>query len=217
MRTLNIETPTHGRVVVRDATEPSGVLLGFHGYTENAEIQMDRLVSIRGADRWTLISVQGLHRFYRGRTQEISASWMTRQDREFAIADNIEYVNRIVREVAPPDVPLVCAGFSQGVAMAFRGGVRGERRASAIIAVGGDVPPELLEDADAQFPRVLLCRGRGDEWYTDAKLNADLGALRGRGADVRSLVYDAGHDWTEEVSIAAGEYLRVGDSHAPRR
>ena len=82
------------------------------------------------------------------------------------IADNIEYADRAIKAAAPVDVPLFTAGFSQGVAMAFRSGVRGRRRASGIIAVGGDVPPELLADGTIEFPAVLLARGETDEWYT---------------------------------------------------
>src|SRR5690606_16128814 len=65
MRTLNIPTTTHGRVLVREIAEPGLVLIGFHGYLEDAGIQMSRLEQIPGSERWTLVSVQGLHRFYR--------------------------------------------------------------------------------------------------------------------------------------------------------
>ena len=61
MRTLSIETRTHGRVLVRDVAQPAAVVIGFHGYTENADIQMERLLRLPAADRWTLVSVQGLH------------------------------------------------------------------------------------------------------------------------------------------------------------
>jgi len=40
--------------------------------------------------------VQGLHRFYRSRSEIVVASWMTKQDRELAIGDNIDYVRRAV-------------------------------------------------------------------------------------------------------------------------
>ena len=55
---------------------------------------------------------------------------MTRQDREAAIADNIDYVDRVVAATRTAAEPLVFAGFSQGVAMAFRAAVRGKRRAA---------------------------------------------------------------------------------------
>jgi dienelactone hydrolase len=208
MRVASIETPTHGRVIVREASSQSAAVVGFHGYMENAEIQMERLAGMPGAEAWTLIAVQGLHRFYRGRSQEVIASWMTRQDRDDMIHDNIEYVNRVVERFVPEGVPYGTIGFSQGVATAFRGGVRAARRATAVIAVGGDVPPELLEDPSIIFPPVLLTRGERDDWYTAAKVEADLAALRGRQVPVDSLVYQGGHEWTPAVARTAAEWLR---------
>ena len=209
MRVESIETPTHGRVLVREASSPpNAVLLGFHGYMENADIQMERLSSLPDADGWMLVSVQGLHRFYRGRSQEVVSSWMTRQDREQMIQDNIEFTSRVVERFVPADVPFVTIGFSQGVATAFRAAVRGRRRAAGVIGVGGDVPPELLADSGSVFPPVFLARGDADEWYTTAKLDADVSALRSRGVPVASLAYAGGHAWTPEVAQAVGGRTR---------
>ena len=209
MRVESIETPTHGRVLVREAsTRPTAVLLGFHGYMENAEIQMDRLSGLPGSAGWTLVSVQGLHRFYRGRSQDVVASWMTRQDREQMIQDNIEFTSRVVEQCVPADVPFFTLGFSQGVATAFRAAVRGRRRAAGVIGVGGDVPPELLTDPESVFPPVLLTRGATDYWYTTEKLDVDVAALRSKGVPVVSLVYAGGHEWTSETAQAASEWTR---------
>jgi predicted esterase len=207
MRTLGIETPTHGRVLVRDIPHPSAVVVGFHGYMENAAIQMARLEALSGSDRWTLVSVQGLHRFYRGRSDEVIASWMTRQDREETIADNIEYASRAIEAAAPGDAPLITTGFSQGVAMAFRAAVRGRRAAAGVAAVGGDVPPELLADASIAFPRVLLARGERDDWYTASKMDADVAALTARGVQPERLVYPGGHEWTSDVADAISRFV----------
>src|SRR4029450_2642699 len=142
MRTLSIAAPTHGRVLVRDVGSPRGLFVGFHGYAETAEVQMDRLAAVPGADGWTLVAAQGLNRFYRGRTQDVVAGWMTRQDREEAISDKLAYVGNVIDFTRTGSEPIVFTGFSQGVAMAFRAAVRGRQRASAVIAVGGDIPPE---------------------------------------------------------------------------
>src|SRR5690349_3625684 len=143
---FNIATRIHGRVLVRKRADPVAVLAGFHGYMENADVQMNRLEGLSFSDRVTLVSVQALHRFYRGRSEEVVAGWMTRQDREAMIADNIEYCDRAIDLADAAGLPLFTAGFSQGVAMAFRCATRGQRRAAAVVAVGGDVPPELLRD-----------------------------------------------------------------------
>jgi poly(3-hydroxybutyrate) depolymerase len=65
-----IATQTHGRYLVVPPVSPgpAPVLLGFHGYAEAAETQLERLRAIKGAERWLLVSIQGMHRFYQRRT-----------------------------------------------------------------------------------------------------------------------------------------------------
>jgi predicted esterase len=210
---LLVPATTHGRVLIqRPSTTPAGVLVGFHGYAEDASVQLSRLTSIPGADAWLLVSVQALHRFYRGRSQDVVAGWMTSQDRELAIADNVAYVDAAVdesveRAAAEASPLLVYAGFSQGVAMAFRAALQGRRPAAGIIAVGGDVPPEIRENPGVRFPRTLLARGTGDDWYTTAKLEADVAAIETHGGHAEAFAFDGSHEWTMTVSTAAGRFL----------
>ena len=65
MTIQTIATITHGRYLVdAPAGEPVGLLVGFHGQAETAGIEMEHLRAIRGSRPWTLVSVQGLHRYY---------------------------------------------------------------------------------------------------------------------------------------------------------
>jgi len=209
-----IATTTHGRYLV---APPAGggrapLLVGFHGYAEGADAHLDRMRAIAGADGWRLVAIQGLHRFYQRRANEVVASWMTRQDREQAIADNVAYVNAVVDAVLEewPDPPaIVYSGFSQGVAMTFRAASASTRPLAGVIAVGGDVPPELDAAALSRVPAVLICRGVRDEWYTTAKFDADIGRLRAAGAAVTPVAFDGGHEWSEPVLHAAAAFLDV--------
>ena len=122
MHTKSIATRTHGRYLVDIPEHSRGTLVGFHGYKENAAIQMDVLRRIAGERPLGLISIQGLHRFY-SRGGDVVASWMTKEDREQAITDNVEYVGRVLTAIADDagiTRPLIYVGFSQGVAMAYR-------------------------------------------------------------------------------------------------
>lgn len=206
-----IAARTHGRVLIGGAADAAAIVLGFHGYMESAETQLQRLRELPGADRWILVSIQALHRVYRGRSQEVVASWMTRQDRDTAIADNLAYVDAVVervrREYAAGALPVACVGFSQGGAMAFRAGVRGSFGARAIASVGADVPPELLADVSLRFPDVLLARGRDDEWLTRERFDADAARLAQRGCRVRALTCAGGHGWTTAVGGEVGTFL----------
>ena len=132
-----------------------GILAGFHGYMENAASQLARLEQMPGSEAWTLVSIQALHRFYRGRSQEVVASWMTREDRETAIADNVQYVRAAIAAVeggAPTAV--IYAGFSQGVATAFRAAVKGgEQQMGVHITL---VPFEQLFERRFRFQPMTL-------------------------------------------------------------
>lgn len=204
-----IAAPTHGRyLMAAPPGEADIVLVGFHGYAEAAEVQFDRLASIPGADRAVLIAIQALHRFYRGRTTDVVASWMTRQDRELAIADNLAYVEAVIREVVGDRTPrILFSGFSQGVAMAFRAACASTRRVGGVIALGSDVPPELEADALRRLPAVLLGRGERDTWYTADKMTEDLKRLTAAGVNVDDVLLDAGHEWTAPFSESAGRLL----------
>ena len=211
----NIATTTHGRYLVLPASTPApaGLLVGFHGYAEGAELQLERLRAIPGSDRWTLVSVQGLHRFYQRRTNEVIASWMTRQDRELAIADNLAYVEAVVdalaREMGREPARLVFAAFSQGVAMGFRAATATTRRVNGVIAVGGDVPPEIDAAALAGAQNALVCRGTSDEWYTDAKFQNDITRLRQSGVTVHAVTFEGGHEWSDAVLQNAATFLQA--------
>lgn len=171
---------------------------------------LERLTSTPGAGRWLAVSVLGLHRFYRGRSRDVVASWMTRQDREQAIADNLAYARAVVHAVTNEwDVggAPVFAGFSQGVAMAFRAACSSPSAGTGVIALGGDVPPELDREALARIRIALVGRGRSDEAYAEATWERDVTRLRDAGVDVRPAAPDAGHEWTPEFGAAAGDLL----------
>jgi predicted esterase len=208
-----VSTSTHGRYLVEPSSTGGDrpLLVGFHGYGERAEPQLERLRAIPGSDAWMLLSIQGLHQFYRGQSSTVVASWMTRQDRELAIADNTAYVTMVVTEVARewharPTV--VYAGFSQGVAMAYRGACASSLPIGGVIALGADVPPELDRASLTRVGAVLHGRGQRDELYSAAVADADVSRLRDAGVEVQSILLDAAHEWTTDFSKHAGEFLR---------
>jgi predicted esterase len=206
-----LATSVHGRFEVELA--PPGVcrnlLVGFHGYGENAERHRAELRRIPGAAQWTLCAVQALHPFY-NKTGEVIASWMTRLDREQAIADNIAYVAGIIEamrtELGGLD-RLVYLGFSQGAAMAYRAAAQSVHPCHGVVVLGGDVPPELADLDLAGFPTVLLGRGSSEEWYDAAKMERDVDLLRKKAVEVRPFIFAGGHEWTDAFRTEAGRFL----------
>lgn len=197
MHTRTIATRTHGRYLVEIPEHSRATLVGFHGYKENAAIQMDVLRHIAGDRSVGLISIQGLHRFY-SRGSDVVASWMTKEDREQAITDNVEYAGKVLSAVADEagiTRPLVYIGFSQGVAMAFRTATLVQRPCDGLIALASDVPPDVAPLAGS-LPRVLYGRGAEDEFYKADQAARDLAVLRAAGVAVVEHVFEGGHQWT---------------------
>jgi predicted esterase len=210
VRTL--KASTLGRYLVV-GPERGPLLVGFHGYGENAELHLEQLRRLPGSERFRLAAVQALHRFYNMKTGEVVGSWMTKLDREQAIADNLAYVAAVVSELARerPASRLFYAGFSQGASMAWRAAAFGRAPCHGVLALGGDMPPDVADDPNASFPPALIGRGARDEWYTEAKMTRDLEVLRSRGAPVETVLFDGGHEWGEPFLAAAGRFLaRVG-------
>jgi predicted esterase len=204
--THTVETPTHGRYIVRSRRKPGrGTIVGFHGYAEHAERHLDRLSSMPGSERWRLVAVQALHRFYTRGDDVVVASWMTRQDRELAIADNLEYVRRVVDALRNDDEeedPLIFVGFSQGASMAWR--AAGAVRAAAVVAIAGDIAPEVDLAAMAERgTRALVVRGRMDEWYGDEKAAADVERLTLARVGHEMALFDGGHEWPRDPRIVS--------------
>jgi predicted esterase len=204
---MEILTPTitaHGRVLVERGSDHAPALVGFHGYAQNAEDMLAELRLFPGLGAWTRVSVQAPNRFYAKGDSKVVASWMTRQNRDLVIADNIAYVRQALVETKVSRAVFV--GFSQGVAMAYRAALRGGANALGVIALAGDIPPELKDDAALAWPSVLVGVGDREEWYSAEKLRADEEFLASRSVPHRVVRFSGGHEWTDEFRAAAAAW-----------
>jgi predicted esterase len=153
--------------------------------------------------------VQGLHRFYERATQQVVAHWMTSEDRDLAIADNVAYVDAVVSAVAAahPFERLVFVGFSQGASMASRAAARAGDCCHGLVLLGGDVAPEVLA-AGARLPRTILGRGTSDAFYSARQFTADREALEERGVLGAAVEFTGGHEFSPMFRAAAGALIR---------
>ena len=208
MDTRTIPTGTHGRYLVEFPQHSRATLVGFHGYQENAANAFNVLKQIAGSRSLGIVSIQGLHRFYT-RADDVIASWMTREDRELAIADNVAYIANVLTAVADEfgiTRPLIYVGFSQGAAMAYRAAALVQRPCDGVIALAGDVPPDVAAVA-ASLPRVLIGRGTQDKWYDDRKAGKDRFVLQQAGVNFTEHVFEGGHVFAPEFIATATAFV----------
>ena len=215
----HVQTPVHGRYLIHqpdslwaaeiNAGESPPLVVGFHGYKESAEHQLNRLKKLPSASRYLCCSVQALHPFYTS-AGGIVSSWMTRLDRNFAIRNNMEYVRRVVGAVRREHSVgggLAFMGFSQGACMAYRAAWAMLEDCSAIVAVAGDLPDEFSTRPTDNHPPVLICRGSADKYYSAENLEKDRKALESRGVVVEVCEFNGGHEWTPELYEAVDAFV----------
>lgn len=207
----SIATTTHGRYLadVPDREGPHPLVVGFHGYGETAEAHLEQLRRLPRSSECVLVSLRALHLFYT-KAGAVVGSWMTKLDRDEAVADNAAYVAATVAHVKadlPVDGRLAFIGFSQGASMAYRAAARAGHPCQAVLAIAGDMPPEVASDEAVVWPPVLVTRGEQDWFFTAETMARDVGHLRARGAEVQTVVFPGGHEWAEPVFEAAGSLL----------
>ena len=194
--------------IAPDGAGPLPVLMGFHGYAESAAVHLPLLARLDPGHEWLRVSVQGLHRFYARGRPTVVASWMTREDREHAIADNVAYA---AGGAAPP-------WRRDHATRVAAGGWWASRRASRrrIASPGGRAAPAPASSRSAAtaagcrrrragLPPVLIGRGTRDSGTRAEKLAADVGEpARGRRRRDRVCEFEGGHEWGDAVRGGRG-------------
>lgn len=207
---IQVPTTVHGRVLLEAPPDAKALLVGFHGYAQLGEDALAYLRPLAVGKPWAIAAPQALHPFYRPKDQSVVAGWMTRLDREIALEDNVAYTTHAVAELlarVPSAKKLAIVGFSQGVAMAYRTAARCGQKVDAMVALAGDVPPELRNGGWGSRPAVLIGRGDGEQWYTEEKLAEDLAALGSLGIGAEVCRFAGGHEWAPPFVERAREFL----------
>ena len=197
-----------------DVTE---VWMVCHGYGQLAAPFIQSFARVAAPSR-CIVAPEALSRFYLDRSStatdpppRVGATWMTREDREHEIADQVAYLDALHDRCRPPSVAdrvrLRVLGFSQGVATASRWLAYGRVRADELIAWAGAFPPDidLASFADRMSSTtVALVVGTRDELASWAAADAQLERFTAAGIRARQLTFDGGHrlDGTTLMAIA---------------
>ncbi|MBX2983986.1 MAG: hypothetical protein KF843_15020 [Flavobacteriales bacterium] len=181
-----------------DAAGANHIWIALHGYGQLARFFLRPFVGLESGK--FIAAPEGLSRYYTdAEHSRVGATWMTREDRDHEIADQIGYLDRLVehlRSLCPPGIPVSVLGFSQGVATACRWAMKGRTPFEQIVLWGGSLPPEL---AATELRRrwsdstVLLVHGMQDKVVTAAALAGNEAKLRESGLGFRTVEFEGGH------------------------
>lgn len=156
-------------------------------------------------DEHYIIAPQAPSKYYLNDTYtHVGASWLTRVDIQYEIANLLNYLNAIYEEEkVASDVKVNVLGFSQGVSIALRWLARKKFDVDHLIIYAGGIPEELsAKDFEYLKPdaRITVVYGSKDPFLTEEKLASEAIKLnKVFGQKAKILKFDGGHEITPEV------------------
>ena len=185
--------------------ETRDLWIACHGYGQLALPFLTSMAKIAAPGR-LVVAPEAFSRFYVDRTSmatepppKVGASWMTREDRDVEIADQVVYLDSLLAELrnqVPRDVRLRVLGFSQGVATVCRWVARGTVRPSELILWAGSFPLDIDPVAFSERVRgvpLKMVFGSRDQLAPMAAGESQLGRLTGAGIDAQLVSFEGGH------------------------
>lgn len=186
-----------------------------HGYGQLARTFVTPFEKLAAPWR-RVVAPEALSRFYTDASRKpsdseprVGATWMTREDREREIDDQVSYLDALLDHVRPrpagSGVRLRVLGFSQGVATVVRWLDRGRVRADEMILWAGSFPPDV--DVTTFAARiggaaVVFVVGARDELTPWAGADVALRRLIDAGVAARLVTFEGGHR-LDDATLAA--------------
>lgn len=224
MREEHLIVPRHARYYARGPAEGATELwIACHGYGQLAASFLAQLSVLDDGTR-LVAAPEGLSRFYlpgegatpgatRVHGPAVAASWMTREDREHEIADQMSYLDLlrdVLRDRVAAGAPVSVLGFSQGAATASRWAIRARSRVRRLIIWGALLPPELASD-DAVREKlagtsVAMVRGDRDALVPAAAVEEQVAWLESLGLHTTLHTFPGGHRLDDDTlrAVAMG-------------
>jgi len=120
-----------------------------HGYGQLAEYFIKKF-QVLDNGKTVVVAPEGLSRFYlEGFSGRVGATWMTKEDRENDIKDNINYLNKLYTTTTKDiksSVKITLLGFSQGGPTICRWFAESKIKFDRLILWAGIFPPDMNND-----------------------------------------------------------------------
>lgn len=217
-RTAHLVVQRTARYVVLGESEtPARELwIALHGYGQLAADFARAMSPVAGEGRLVVVP-EALSRFYlrspvRGGahlTAGVGATWMTREDRDAEIADQVAYLDALLAharaELAPAAPVLRVLGFSQGVATLARWLARSDARPDHLVAWAGSWPEDvepgwvLKDDGSTRVSHVV---GAQEEILHPEWIEQTAARLSAATPRYERLSFDGGHRLDRRTLLA---------------
>lgn len=190
-----------------EPSQASTLIYVLHGYGQLAEFFIRKFQFL--GDDYFIVAPEGMHRFYlNGSSGRVGASWMTKEERETDISDNIRFLDTMHSEIMANGTfdRIIILGFSQGGATAARWHFKGKIKADHLLIWASVFPPDqMIEQEVKGMPssKNAFFIGEDDEYYSAEQQIEQLHFYRSMGFE--SIHYKGEHDVSPEILL---DYLK---------
>ncbi|MFM7683134.1 MAG: alpha/beta hydrolase [Bacteroidota bacterium] len=149
-----------------DIKKADKLLVVLHGYGQLAEFFIRKFNGV--PEDYFIVAPEGMHRFYlNGTSGRVGASWMTKEDRESDIADNLNWLTQLFAELTEQKSfdKTILLGFSQGGATAARWYYSQKVQIDQLILWASVFPPDLKKPEIKSNSNNYFVIGTDDEYY----------------------------------------------------
>jgi predicted esterase len=149
-----------------DFEKANNLIIVLHGYGQLAEFFIRKFNEI--PEDYLVVAPEGMHRFYlNGTSGRVAASWMTKEDRESDIADNLNWLKQLYDELTGQKTfeKIILLGFSQGGATAARWFYSQKVQFDQLILWASVFPPDLERPPINSNSNNYFVVGTEDEYY----------------------------------------------------
>lgn len=188
-----VKYETYGNPLTADT-----VLFVLHGYGQLAQFFIRKFHAL-DAEKYFIVAPEGMNRFYlKGNSGRVGASWMTKEERADDIQDNLNYLDKLWKELSSQYQfsKKALLGFSQGGATASRWLVHGQFNPHQFILWAAVFPPDM---DDALFKLVdgikkQFVFGDEDEYLSEETVCFKLDELAKKGLHFELIKFQGSHN-----------------------
>jgi predicted esterase len=183
---------------------PSGhekeIIVAFHGYGQLAEFFLKKFTSVFNEKRLVIVPEATNYSYQQGFSGRVGANWMTSHEREMAIQNNNNYLNKILESVLLKfsTVPVIkVLGFSQGAATATRWIVQRSEPIDTLVLWSGGFAHDLEFNSVGEKlknTKVIVAFGDEDDLVTPDSLQKQNDLIASFPFDVKRISFKGGHE-----------------------
>ena len=218
---MQISHTVYYSVQVPEQRGPHPLLIVLHGFGQVAG-QFIKVFEPLARKGILVAAPQGAHQLYTNlKERRVGFSWLTKYERDQSVSDFVAYMEqfyKLLQETCEVDSQRVfMLGFSQGVSMAYRTWAHSSLPVRGVIACGGDLPPDIVEQLEGLPPiQILLVHGRQDKEVSPEKAQEALKHLRARGLKPELFDFEGGHV-VPSVALSRVERMILGEPDHSRQ